>query len=155
MPRRSSADANSSPLPKASDSPNAGSKQDPVARLLIPLRIQDQAVPECPLSALRPLWTAPAAESPDAAPTVTAAEKAAMARVPDLEGVARECAHPDRAAAALTWATITTPRSMIRISQSNYAVAPAVAVQLGGRRWALPPPLLLAGLQAAVTNLAS
>jgi len=107
------------------------------------------------LSALRPLWTAPAAESPDAAPTVTAAEKAAMARVPDLEGVARECAHPDRAAAALTWATITTPRSMIRISQSNYAVAPAVAVQLGGRRWALPPPLLLAGLQAAVTNLAS
>ena len=46
------ADASSSPLPKASNSPNPGQlQQDPAARLLIPLRTQNQPVPECPLSA--------------------------------------------------------------------------------------------------------
>jgi hypothetical protein len=107
------------------------------------------------LTALCPLWTARIADSPDAAPSVTAAEVAAMAQAPDLENVARECEHPDRAAAALAWATLSTPRSLVRVSQSNYAIAPAVAVQLGGGRWPLPPPLLLAGLQTAVMDLAA
>lgn len=117
----------------------------------VSLRFTDEAVRQ-----LAPAWDTTPVAAPGADAAVGAAEVAAATVRTDVEALLARCRHPDRARAALAWATSPAERLRFTLDDPTSSFGPTIAVaETDGTVQFLPAGLQQGGLASAVNVLAA